>query len=77
VKIVNAREAKTHFSTLLATVEKTGESFVICRDGEPVAVLVPHKIKNRIKPHPRLSRIEIKYNPIEAASEEEWPKRFR
>jgi antitoxin (DNA-binding transcriptional repressor) of toxin-antitoxin stability system len=77
VKTVNVHEAKTHFSTLLATVEKTGGSFVICRDGEPVADLVPHKFKNRIKPHPGLSRIKIKYDPVEPASEEEWPKRFR
>jgi antitoxin (DNA-binding transcriptional repressor) of toxin-antitoxin stability system len=52
-------------------------SFVICRNGAPVADLVPHKIKNRIKPHPALSKIKLKYNPIESASEEEWPKNIR
>jgi antitoxin (DNA-binding transcriptional repressor) of toxin-antitoxin stability system len=58
-------------------MEKTGESFVICRNGKPVADLVPHKPKSRIKPHPGLSRIKVKYDLVEPASKMEWPKRFR
>ena len=77
MKSVNVHEAKTNFSSLLATVEDSSESFVICRNGEPVADLVPHKRVNRIKPHPVLSRIKIKYDPVETASETDWPKRFR
>ena len=77
MKTVNVHDAKTNFSKLLASVETGGGSFVICRDGEPVADLVPHKRSSRIKPHPVLSRIKIKYNPVETASEEEWPRRFR
>src|ERR1039457_212625 len=52
VKTVNVHEAKTHFSSLLATVEDSSESFVICRNGEPIADLVPHKRASRLKPHP-------------------------
>jgi len=37
---MNVHEAKTHFSRLLARVEK-GESIVISRAGRPVARLVP------------------------------------
>jgi prevent-host-death family protein len=77
MKTVNVHEAKTNFSSLLATVEDSSESFVICRNGEPVADLVPHRRASRIKPHPVLSRIKIKYNPVETASESEWPRRFR
>ena len=40
MKTVNVHEAKTNFSSLLATVEDSSESFVICRNGEPVADLV-------------------------------------
>jgi prevent-host-death family protein len=36
----NVHEAKTHFSKLLAEVEK-GEEVVIARAGKPVAKLVP------------------------------------
>jgi len=77
MKTVNVHEAKTNFSRLLARVEKDSASIVICRNGEPIADLVPHKFKNRIQPHPVLSKIKIKYDPTEPASENEWPKRFR
>jgi prevent-host-death family protein len=77
MKTVDVSEAKANFSSLLATVESSSESYVICRNGEPVADLVPHKRKDRIKPHPALSQIKIKYNPTEPASEEEWPKKLR
>jgi prevent-host-death family protein len=39
---VNVHEAKTQLSKLLARVEQ-GEEIVIARDGEPVAMLVPHR----------------------------------
>jgi prevent-host-death family protein len=77
MKTVNVHEAKTNFSSLLATVEDSSESFVICRNGEPVADLVPHKKVNRLKPHPVLSKIEINYDPTEPLSEAEWPKASR
>jgi prevent-host-death family protein len=44
---VNVHEAKTHLSRLLARVE-AGETIVISRAGEPVAVLSPYG-----KPAPR------------------------
>jgi prevent-host-death family protein len=77
MKTVNVHDAKTNFSSLLATVENSNESFVICRNGEPVADLVPHKKVNRLKPHPVLSKIKINYDPTEPLSENEWPKASR
>jgi antitoxin (DNA-binding transcriptional repressor) of toxin-antitoxin stability system len=77
MKNVNVHEAKTHFSRLLATVEDSSESFVICRNGEPVADLVPHKRASRIKTHPALSKIKIGYNPVEPLSGDEWPEAAR
>jgi prevent-host-death family protein len=46
---VNVYEAKTHFSSLLARVEK-GEEIIICKSGKPVAFLhaVEEKTVNRI-----------------------------
>lgn len=41
MKSVNVHEAKTHFSKLLAKVER-GQEVVISRAGKPVARLVPH-----------------------------------
>ena len=77
MKTVNVHEAKTHFSSLLATVEDSSESFVICRNGEPVADLVPHKRVNRAKAHPALSKIKIGYDPVEPLSTDEWPEARR
>jgi prevent-host-death family protein len=74
---VNVHEAKTNFSNLLARVEKDSASIFICRNGEPIADLVPHKFINRIQAHAVLGKIKIKYDPTESASEDEWPKRFR
>jgi prevent-host-death family protein len=77
MKTVNVHEAKTNFSSLLARVEKDSASIVICRNGEPIADLVPHKFINRIQPHPVLSNVKIKCDPTDPTSEEEWPKKFR
>ena len=46
MKTVNVHEAKTHFSKLLARVEK-GHEVVISRAGKPVARLVPHREEKR------------------------------
>jgi prevent-host-death family protein len=46
VKSVNVHEAKTHFSRLLARVER-GQEVLISRAGKPVARLVPHQSKPR------------------------------
>lgn len=75
--MLNVHDAKTNFSSLLAKIENSSESFVICRNGEPVADLVPHKTKNRLKSHPVLSKIKINYDPTEPLSENEWPKASR
>lgn len=77
VKTVNVHEAKTAFSRLLAGVEKRNQSVVICRNGEPVADLVPHRQGSRTRPHPQLRKIKIKYDPIAPLSAEEWPRASR
>lgn len=44
MKTVDIRDAKTGLSGLLAETEKSGKRIVICRDGKPVADLVPHHL---------------------------------
>ncbi len=46
MKSVNVHEAKTHFSKLLARVEK-GHQVLISRAGKPVARLVPQSERQR------------------------------
>ena len=77
MKTVNVHEAKTNFSKLLAKLEADSETIVICRNGEPVADLVPHKRVNRVKTHPVLSKIKIGYDPVEPLSADEWPEEAR
>jgi prevent-host-death family protein len=72
MKTVNIHEAKTNFSSLLAKLEKDSETIVICRNGEPVADLVPHQRATRIKTHPVLGKIKIGYDPVEPLSNHEW-----
>ncbi len=68
---LNIHEAKTRLSAVLARVEK-GKSFLICRNGRPIADLLPHKHRTRTQPHPLMSKINIKYDPTEDLTEEEW-----
>lgn len=77
MKTVNVHEAKTNFSSLLAKLEADSETIVICRNGEPVADLVPHRRMSRVKTHPVLGKIKIGYDPVEPLSADEWPEAAR
>jgi antitoxin (DNA-binding transcriptional repressor) of toxin-antitoxin stability system len=77
MKRVNVHEAKTNFSRLLAGLEGDGQTIVICRNGRPVADLVPHQRASRIKPHPVLGNFQIGYDPVEPLSGNEWPEAAR
>ena len=68
---VNVHEAKTHLSEILQRVQK-GEEFLICRNGEPIADLKPHRKSGRLKVDPFLSRVQIKCDLTKPLTEEEW-----
>ena len=72
MRVLNVHEAKTKLSSVLVEVEKTGARFLICRNGEPIAELVPHKKKDRTKLHPVMHKIKVNYDPTEALTDEEW-----
>jgi antitoxin (DNA-binding transcriptional repressor) of toxin-antitoxin stability system len=69
---LNVHEAKTRLSAVLMEIEKTGKTFLICRNGKPVAEMIPYKRPSRLPYHPTLSRIEIGYDPVEELAEDEW-----
>jgi len=75
--VVNIHDAKTRLSGLLAEVEKNGRRFVICRNGEPIADLIPHQTEVPMTSDKRLGAIKLKYDPIEEVSESEWPSDSR
>ncbi len=74
MKSVAIHEAETNFSSLLAEVESTGETVLICRHGKPVADLVRHRKSSRLKPHPVMRDIDLRYDPIEPLAGDEWDR---
>ncbi len=74
MKIVNTHEAKTKLSALLAEIEKEGQQVRICRHGKPIADLLPCNRRNRLFPHPLMSKMSVDYDPTEPLTEDEWPE---
>jgi antitoxin (DNA-binding transcriptional repressor) of toxin-antitoxin stability system len=62
---------------LLAEVEKRGARIVVCRNGKPIADLVPHQHEVSMAADKKLGAITIKYDPTEEASETDWPSDLR
>jgi antitoxin (DNA-binding transcriptional repressor) of toxin-antitoxin stability system len=72
MKKVNIHEAKTNLSAILAEIDKSGDTYIICRNGKPIADLVPRIKKNRLKKDAFLSRVVINCNLAEPLTESEW-----
>jgi len=77
MKSINVHEAKTRLSRLLAEIEAKGEGFVICRNGEPVADLVPHRRPVSMAADRKLGAFSIDDDPAEGLSAEDWPQGAR
>jgi prevent-host-death family protein len=73
MKSVNVHEAKTGLSGLLAEVEKSGKRVVICRNGKPIADLVPHHREVSLAADKKLGAIKVNYDPTEEVDEADWP----
>lgn len=73
MKTVNVHDAKTGLSALLAEIEKSGTRIVICRNGKPIADLVPHRREVSMAADKQLGAIKVKYDPTEEAGETDWP----
>ena len=75
---VNTHEAKTRLSDLLAKVEKNHESVVICRNGTPVAELLPwNTVKNPLRKSHKLKNVHFREDPCLPLSLEDWPSLSR
>ena len=74
MKTLNVHEAKTQLSAVLNEVAEKGEKYLICKNGKPVAELVPYTKKSRLLPHPVLSRIALNYDATEPLTDDEWPE---
>lgn len=73
--IVNMHEAKTSLSQLVQAVEERGETVVVCRNGRPVARLVPHAgaAIDHFRREPRLAG-EFIEDPVAPLPSEAWPE---
>lgn len=76
VRQVNIHEAKTHFSELIAAVER-GEEVAIARRGKVVAVLAAPRPKEKHKPRFGLFKDKITIHPsfddpLTAEELEDW-----
>jgi prevent-host-death family protein len=75
---VNTHEAKTTLSTLLAAVEERGENVIICRNGKPVARLVPASASqvDHFRSDPQLAGKFLE-DPVAGVPEDAWPEECR
>ncbi len=76
---INIYEAKTQLSRLVAAVETRGETVVLCRNGTPVADLVPHRKgqDTTLEPDPDLRGARYAGDPTAPLGTEEWPEALR
>ncbi|GJL53717.1 MAG: hypothetical protein NPIRA02_08490 [Nitrospirales bacterium] len=71
---VNTHEAKTRLSELLLKVEQQHETVVICRNGDPVAELLPWKKgRNPLRQSQKLKNIVYHEDPSKPLGDDEWP----
>jgi len=71
MKILTIDNNNVNIIAVLEEMEKSRENVVIYRNGNPLADLTLHVKKDRLTPHPIMSRIKIKYDPTEPIEQEE------
>ncbi len=77
MKTVNLYEAKAHLSKLIAEIEADGELVVLCRNGIPVADIVPHKPSGAaVGPDPELAGAQYLGDPCAPLDASDWPEYF-
>jgi antitoxin (DNA-binding transcriptional repressor) of toxin-antitoxin stability system len=76
---VNLYQAKTQLSRLVSAVEKQGERIVLCRNGIPVADLVPHASipSKNLDPDPMLVGARFLGDPTAPLEVGDWPENLR
>ncbi len=74
MKMINMHDAKTNLSRVVEEISRTGETYLICRDGEPVAEMRPYSpSRDPFQTDPDLS-VEFKEDPSLPIEPSEWPE---
>lgn len=77
---VDSHEAKVRLPYFLSKVEKDHEKIKICRNGRPIALLIPLDPQfpsDPLKQHPKLMAVKIHEDPTAPLDEEDWPSDLR
>jgi antitoxin (DNA-binding transcriptional repressor) of toxin-antitoxin stability system len=76
---VNLYQAKAQFSRLVSAVEKQGERIILCRNGIPVADLVPHASipSKKLDPDPLFAGARFVGDPTAPLEAGDWPENLR
>jgi len=76
---INIYEAKSQLSRLVASVENQGQRIVLCRNGRPVADIVPHEkgLNTTLQPDPDLVGAQFLSEPSAPLPAEDWPEGLR
>jgi len=71
---VNMHQAKTNLSQLVQAVEQRGETILLCRNGRPVAKLMPNDATtvDHFRKEPRLAG-QFLEDPAAPLPAEAWP----
>ena len=76
MKKINMHEAKTNLSRVVEEVTRTGESYLICRNGKAVAELRPYApAEDPLDTDPKL-RVKFREDPTLPLDPREWPEAF-
>lgn len=71
---VNIHAAKSNLSKLVGQVENFHEIVQLCRNGKPIAQIVPlDEALDPLLQHHEIQAIKFYYNPVEPLAEDEWP----
>jgi prevent-host-death family protein len=75
---VNTHEAKTRLSELLVKIENDREPVVICRNGRPIAQLIPlPKATDPLAQNVELQKVFFYEDPTLPLDHSEWPAELR
>ena len=76
MKTINMHDAKTHLSRVVDEIVRTGEVYLLCRNGEPVAELraLP-PARDPLELDPRL-KVEFREDPVAPLEPADWPDAF-
>jgi antitoxin (DNA-binding transcriptional repressor) of toxin-antitoxin stability system len=76
VKTINMHEAKTKLSKVVREVLKTGEVYLLCRNGTPVAEIRAYVPSRNVLKVDRRLAVKLKGNPSAPLDKEDWPEAF-